>query len=120
MASSLWQALLLGVVLVMSYCFNGSKYLLKSSSNELASFWFPQNETRTYEHRKQNVVQDNNLFAFMMRDANQMVAIDPPFGMCTFSITSMCMVSPFLQVAIRCSSTSMGARLEVLRVKNTR
>ena len=88
MTSSLWRPLLLGVVLIASYCFNSSKYLLNSSSNKLASvkasFWFPQNETRTYEHRKQNVLQDNNLFAFMMRDANRMVAIDPPFGMYIF------------------------------------
>ena len=52
--------LLLGVVLEMSYCFNGSKYLLKSSSNELASFWFPQNETRTHEWRKQKDLQDSD------------------------------------------------------------
>ena len=88
MTSSLWQPFLLGVVLIASYCFNSSRYLLNSSSNKLASVtassWFPQNETETHEHRKQNVLQDNNLFAFMMRDANRMVAIDPPFGMQIF------------------------------------
>ena len=82
--ASLWQALLLGMVLAMSNCFIGSKYLLKSSSNELASFWFPQNERGTYEYRKRNVLQDKTLFAFMMRDAHRMIGIDPPFGMHIF------------------------------------
>ena len=84
---SLRQALLLGVVLVASYCFNISKYLFNSSSNKLASvtasLWLPQNETRTDNDRKQKVLQ-NNIFAFIMRDANRMVGIDPPFGMYIF------------------------------------
>ena len=55
----------------------------------------------------------------MMRDANRIVGIDPPFGMYIFDYINVPGES-IPAIAIRCSSTSMGTRLELLRVKNTR
>ena len=53
----------------------------------------------------------------MMRDANRMVAIDPPFGMYIFNYINVD-GKTIPASSNQSSSTSMGARLELLRVKN--